>query len=234
MSTQLVVTGTYSTRAKRGRPVGRSSFLLFLAVAAVGGWFLLQHFEIRGLSQLKLIRRDSTADAEGDIPIARRDQETIRIASFNLQSFGPTKAENPAVMEVLARIIREFDIVALQEVCSGRPDVLRNLLDRVNEAGDHYSLLAGPQVGRTADKQQFVFVFNQATIETDRSAAYTVDDPDDLLHRPPLVGFFGAGTGPRSSVHFHAGQYPHRFRRSAGGNQGAGRCLLQNSRRRPG
>ncbi len=181
--------------------MGRSSFLLILAVAAVGGWFLLQQYEIRGLDQLKMIRRHGSDDAASGVPVILRDQGTIRIASFNLQAFGPTKAETPAVMEVLARIIREFDIVALQDVCAGRPDVLRMLLDRVNETGRHYSLLAGPPVGRTEVKQQYVMVFDQATIETDRDAAYTVDDPDDLLHRPPLVCCFRV-RGPASDQAF--------------------------------
>ncbi len=87
-------------------------------------------------------------------------------------------------------MIRRFDVVALQEVRSERPDVLQRLLEQINTAGGHYALLAGPRVGRTASKEQFVFVFDQATLEVDRGASYTVEDPDDLLHRPPFVGWF--------------------------------------------
>ncbi len=178
------------------RSVGRSSFLLLLVAVAGGGWYVLKHFEIRGLDQLKMIRRDSPAADVESTPPDQRDKRTIRIAAFNLRNFGPTKADNPAVMEVLGRVIREFDIVALQEVCSARPDVLRKLLDRVNETGRHYSLLVGPPMGRTQYTEYYVYIFDQATIETDRSACYSVDDPDDLLHRPPLVGVFRARGPP--------------------------------------
>jgi endonuclease/exonuclease/phosphatase family metal-dependent hydrolase len=176
-------------------------FLLALAALAVAGWFLLDYYEIRGLSDLKLVRRDSL-DGMG-MPPAARTKGTIRIASFNLEAFGPTKIEKPAVMEILACTIRRFDLVALQEVRSERPDVLQRLLEHVNATGGHYALLAGPRVGRTVSKEQFVYVFDQATIEVDRSAAYTVDDPDDLLHRPPFVGWFRVrGPAPEEAFTF--------------------------------
>ncbi len=170
--------------------MGRSSLLLFVVAAGVGVWILLQRYEIRGLKQLGLVRRDAGGVVDGGVPASTNDEGTIRIASFNIEAFGPAKVENDAVMEVLGRIIREFDIVAIQDVRSDRPDVLRELLDRVNETGRHYSLLVGPQVGRTSNKVQYVFVFDQVTVEADRVASYTVDDPDDLLHRPPFVGWF--------------------------------------------
>ncbi len=165
-----------------------SRLLLTIAGFAVAGWFLLDRYEIRGFRDLKLARRDSVESA--GMPPAARTKGTIRIASFNLEAFGPTKAEKPAVLEIIACTIRRFDVVALQEVRTDRPDVLQRLLEQVNATGQHYALLAGPRVGRTSSKEQFVFVFDQATIEVDRSAAYTVDDPDDLLHRPPFVGWF--------------------------------------------
>ena len=33
-------------------------------------------------------------------------------------------------------------------------------------------------------------IFDRASVEIDRTQLYTVDDPDDLLHREPLVGWF--------------------------------------------
>jgi deoxyribonuclease-1-like protein len=165
-----------------------SRLLVTLALVTGAGWFLMHRYEIRGLQELKLVRRDGSE--ESGLPPAARTKGTIRIASFNVQAFGPTKAENEAVMEVIASTIRRFDVVALQEVRTERPDVLQRLLEKVNATGRFYALLAGPRVGRTVSKEQFVYLFDQATIEVDRGAAYTVDDPDDLLHREPFVGWF--------------------------------------------
>jgi endonuclease/exonuclease/phosphatase family metal-dependent hydrolase len=71
-----------------------------------------------------------------------------------------------------------------------RQDVLPQFVDEVNAAGRHYDYVIGPRLGRTSSKEQYAFVFDTASIEIDRSALYTVSDPDDLLHREPLVGWF--------------------------------------------
>ena len=42
--------------------------------------------------------------------------DEITIASFNIQIFGQTKASKPEVMEILADIIRQYDLVAIQEI----------------------------------------------------------------------------------------------------------------------
>ena len=74
--------------------MGRSSLLLFVVAAGVGVWILLQRYEIRGLKQLGLVRRDAGGVVDGGVPASTNDEGTIRIASFNIQSFGPAKAEN--------------------------------------------------------------------------------------------------------------------------------------------
>jgi deoxyribonuclease-1-like protein len=169
--------------------VKRPTLLLAFTIIGLASWYMLNHYEIRGFRDLKLARRDGTGGSL-ELPPAARTKGTIRIASFNMQAYGPTKAGKPDVMEILARMIRHFDVVALQEVRSERPDVLQRLLEQINMASGHYALLAGPRVGRTESKEQFVFVFDQTTLEVDRGASYTVEDPDDLLHRPPFVGWF--------------------------------------------
>lgn len=42
--------------------------------------------------------------------------DSVKIASFNIQIFGQTKAGKPEVMDILAQIIRRYDIVAIQEI----------------------------------------------------------------------------------------------------------------------
>jgi endonuclease/exonuclease/phosphatase family metal-dependent hydrolase len=161
-----------------------------LIALSVGGWYAWQHYEIQGLRNLRWARRDGTSEDAQKLGSAAGEQATVRVAAFNLQKFDDARADNAAVMEVICRTIRQFDIVALQGVRAPRPDTLRKLLDRVNENGRRYSVLVGPSVGRDEQKEQFLFVFDQATVETDRAAAYTVEDPDDLVRRPPLVGCF--------------------------------------------
>ena len=56
---------------------------------------------------------DLPSDQNGDSTPPRN---TVKIASFNIQIFGQTKASKPEVMDILAKIIRRYDIVAIQEI----------------------------------------------------------------------------------------------------------------------
>lgn len=115
---------------------------------------------------------------------------TIRIASFNIEAFGNTKAGKDYVMVRLADIIRRFDIVAIQEVRSQNEYLIPNFVELVNQPGRRYDHVIGPRVGRTISKEQFVYIFDTERIEVDRRSVYTISDPDDLLHREPLVATF--------------------------------------------
>jgi endonuclease/exonuclease/phosphatase family metal-dependent hydrolase len=114
----------------------------------------------------------------------------IRIASFNLHLFGQHKAENPFVIETVAKILRQYDVIALQEICTKQQDLLPLLIERINQSDRQFDYVIGPRVGRTDNKEQFAFVFDTSTLETDRTQLYSVDDPEDLLAREPLVGWF--------------------------------------------
>lgn len=114
----------------------------------------------------------------------------IRIASFNLQSLGPTKLAKPQVIELLVRILRQYDIVALQEIRSTRDDLLPMLVERLNQSGRTYDYIVGPRVGRTDMYDQYAYLFDVNSVETDRYQLYTVDDPQDLITYEPLVAWF--------------------------------------------
>ena len=59
---------------------------------------------------------------------------TLRIASFNIQVFGNTKAEKPAVIRTLAAIVQQFDIVAIQEIRSKNEDLIPNFVKLINQS----------------------------------------------------------------------------------------------------
>jgi endonuclease/exonuclease/phosphatase family metal-dependent hydrolase len=172
----------------------RKSVVFFLVVAALaaGGWFFFQNFRIEGVQGLRLIRRESAAtlDPLGSAPPVQRSGDAIRIATFNIQVFGTSKASKPHVMDVLARIVRRFDVVAIQEIRSKDEGLLPQFVELVNADGRQYDYVIGPRLGRSSSKEQYAFVFDRASVEIDRHQLYTVADPDDRLHREPLVGWF--------------------------------------------
>lgn len=115
---------------------------------------------------------------------------TIRVASFNIQVFGQAKLNEREAMQTLAQIVRRFDVVAIQEVRSKEQNVLPTFLEFVNADGSRYDFVIGPRQGRTVSKEQYAYVYNAATLELVPDSVYVVPDPDDLLHRPPLVAGF--------------------------------------------
>ncbi len=170
----------------------RKLLLLVIASAlAFGGYYFSQHYKIEGLDGLTLIPRDGAAEGNYglNLPGVERDGNTVRIASFNIQVFGGKKMSDPRVTKLLTEIVRHFDVVAIQEIRS-KQDILPRFIDEINATGRHYDYVIGPRLGRSSSKEQYAFVFDTASIEIDRTALYTVSDPDDLLHREPLVGWF--------------------------------------------
>jgi deoxyribonuclease-1-like protein len=168
--------------------------LIAITGLIIGGWYVLKHYQLEGMDHLRLVPRGASelaedAEAGRHIPV-RRSGNTIRIASFNMHVFGPHKADKAHVMEAMARIVRNFDIVAVQDVRSRQQDVLPRFVEVLNATGRQYDYAVGPRVGRGENLAQFAFLFDQSSVELDRHQLYSIDDPDDLLLREPLVGWF--------------------------------------------
>lgn len=176
---------------KEGR-VQKTVAVLLLAGLAFAGWQFFLKYRIDGLEGLKFQPRDGSAGvASGDVgPPPVTPGSTVRIASFNIQVFGESKLQKPQAMSVLVETVRRFDVVAIQEVRAKSDDILPRFVAQINATGRRYDYVIGPRLGRTSSKEQYAIVFDTATIEVDRSSMYTVDDPDDLLHREPFVAPF--------------------------------------------
>jgi deoxyribonuclease-1-like protein len=184
----------------------RKTFTLAVTVLAAAAFYfifdgkqLLEKF-LGGLRGEESTAQNRPLDSA---PPVKRDGETIRVASFNIQVFGQSKADKPVVMDYLARIARYFDVIAVQEIRSKVQDVVPRFVDKINETGAHYDWVIGPPIGRTVSTEQYAYIFDRASIEVDRSQLYTVDDPDDLLHREPYVGWFRVrGPSPEQAFTF--------------------------------
>lgn len=123
-------------------------------------------------------------------PAAAPLMQTIKIATFNIQVFGISKLQKTPVMQILADVVRRFDVVAIQEVRSTDDTVVPQFASLVNATGARYEFVIGPRLGRTNSKEQYAILFDASRIEIDPVSVYTVPDPQDLLHREPLVARF--------------------------------------------
>ncbi len=127
---------------------------------------------------------------------------TIRIASFNIQVFGNTKASKPHVMQELADIVNQFDVVAIQEIRSKNEYLIPNFVQLVNRSGRRFDHVIGPRLGITKITEQYAYLFDTQKIEIDLQSVYTVSDPDGLLHREPLVATFRTRVDPDQAFTF--------------------------------
>ena len=121
-------------------------------------------------------------------------EDTIAVASFNIQVFGVTKASKPEVMAVLAQIISNFDIIAIQEIRDASGTAILDLCDVVNSLGSNYEVVVGPRLGRTTSKEQYAYMYRTSKISF--LDAYTYDDSlADIFHREPYIASFSSKDG---------------------------------------
>lgn len=125
---------------------------------------------------------------------SQRPADKLLIASFNIQVFGKSKMSKDDVMSVIVQTIRQFDIVAIQEIRAKDDNIIPNLIAMLNSDGSRYAHLIGPRIGRSISTEQYAFVYDTNRVEVDPSSVGTVADPNDLLHREPFVARFRART----------------------------------------
>jgi endonuclease/exonuclease/phosphatase family metal-dependent hydrolase len=132
-------------------------------------------------------------------PAGGKSTDAIKIATFNIQVFGESKIAKPQVVDVLARVVRNFDIVAVQEVRAKSDSVIPQFLSAINADGSRYQFVIGPRLGRTVSKEQYTFIYDSTRIEIDPSSVGTSPNPGDRLHRPPLHARFRVRANPPES-----------------------------------
>ena len=126
--------------------------------------------------------------------IPSSDNDTIKVAAFNLQIFGTTKASKPEVMEVLSKIIRNYDVIAVQEIRDESQTALLALRDTVNSNGVNYDYVVSDRLGRTTSKEQYAYLFNTQTMQV-MGSPYVYPDSSDIFQREPYVAEFKAKNG---------------------------------------
>ena len=120
--------------------------------------------------------------------------ETIRIASFNIRTFGRTKIKKADVMAKLALIVKRFDIVAIQEIKDVSGSTAPKFLEVINADGSKYDFIISERTGRQANdktsQEQYAYFFNTKTIVTNGYDTLFDDSQNDLFQREPYIAAF--------------------------------------------
>jgi endonuclease/exonuclease/phosphatase family metal-dependent hydrolase len=135
-------------------------------------------------------------------PEATREPVTLRLATFNIQVFGPAKASRPEVLAVLATIIRQYDLVAVQEIRDVSGQAPRRLLDAINANGaaPRYALALSERTGRQPDdrrsQEQYAYYYRADRLRVRDEGTLYDDEPHDHFQREPYLNRFEiVGTG---------------------------------------
>ncbi|XP_042554118.1 deoxyribonuclease-1 [Dipodomys spectabilis] len=127
---------------------------------------------------------------------------SLRIAAFNIQTFGETKMSNATLSRYIVEILSRYDIALVQEVRDTHLVAMGKLLDELNrDAPDTYRYVVSEPLGRSSYKEQYLFLYrpDQVTVLD----SYHYDDGcepcgnDTFSREPVIVKFYSPFTSVR-------------------------------------
>ncbi|MBN3037678.1 MAG: endonuclease/exonuclease/phosphatase family protein [Candidatus Diapherotrites archaeon] len=115
--------------------------------------------------------------------VPEQPEPALRIASFNIQVFGDKKSNDTEVMNAIASILREYDVVAVQEIRDSEGVAMQRLMQRLPD----YDFVIGPRLGTTSSKEQYAFAYRKTM---SFHGNYTYNGTG--FERPPLIAAFSS------------------------------------------
>ena len=138
-----------------------------------------------------------------DLVVANRIRHgtyaNLHLGSWALDGFGPTKLANRDVRSYFARVARQFDVLAVQQVAAMERDVVPRLVDELNAGDNRYDFVLSRPTGPAEQSEMLAFIFDTTTVEVDRRNSYTLDDPENRFVYDPFAVWFRA-TAPPAEV----------------------------------
>jgi len=145
------------------------------------------------------------------IPLSNNAQNSIKLASFNIQIFGVTKSAKPEIMDTIVSVISNYDIIAIQEVKDKTGVTVPRLLTALNASGNgKYKFFLSERTGKQSDdvfsQEQYLILYDSTKIVAYDSV--TIDysfinthsslkmissvynDKQDHFQREPSIAFF--------------------------------------------
>ncbi|XP_006897494.1 PREDICTED: deoxyribonuclease-1 [Elephantulus edwardii] len=121
---------------------------------------------------------------------------SLRIVSFNIQTFGEAKMSNTTLSHYIVQILSRYDIALVQEVRDSHLTAVGKLLDNLNKhSPDTFHFVVSEPLGRSTYKERYLFLFRPDLVSVLDS--YHYDDGcepcgNDTFAREPVVVKFGS------------------------------------------
>ena len=108
------------------------------------------------------------------------ESESVKIANWNLQIFGETKASSQELMQTYSSTIYDYDIIFIQEIRDNSGTAFPKLCSMLQ----NYTCLSSSRAGRTLSKEQYGVIYKNG-INLTNFYDYN-PDPQDRWERPPI------------------------------------------------
>lgn len=125
------------------------------------------------------------------------DSNSVTIANWNLQIFGPTKAANLNLMNSYGEIISKYDIVFVQEIRDSDGGAFQSLCLMLED----YDCLNSSRAGRSLTKEQYGIIYRKG-IEIIEVEDFNPDELD-RWERPPIKVVFDLNGTTLSVYNIH-------------------------------
>uniref|UniRef100_A0A7N5KCR8 Deoxyribonuclease n=1 Tax=Ailuropoda melanoleuca TaxID=9646 RepID=A0A7N5KCR8_AILME len=119
---------------------------------------------------------------------------SLKIAAFNIRTFGETKMSNTTLSHYIVQILSRYDIAVVQEVRDSHLTAVGRLLDILNQDDpDTYHYVVSEPLGRNSYKERYLFLFRPDQVSVRDS--YQYDDGcepcgNDTFNREPAIVWF--------------------------------------------
>jgi hypothetical protein len=114
----------------------------------------------------------------------------IRVGSFNIQIFGEQKAANNQIMDVLTKIVEEYDVMLVQEIRDSGGTVASTYLEKINQAAGcpKFAFVQSPSLGKSSSKEAYAYFYNKTKVTEIND--YVYNNTDDKFEREPYIATF--------------------------------------------
>jgi len=125
------------------------------------------------------------------------DSDTIKIANWNLQIFGQSKAGNVELMNLYADKINDYDIIFIQEIRDSSETAFAKLCSMLQ----NYSCKSSSRAGRSSSKEQYGIIYKNG-INLTQFKDYNPDS-NDWWERPPIKVSFNTNGYELTAYNIH-------------------------------
>ncbi|XP_076844138.1 deoxyribonuclease gamma-like isoform X2 [Brachyhypopomus gauderio] len=124
---------------------------------------------------------------------------SLKICSFNIQSFGENKISKPLVLDIILESITRCDLMLVMEIKDAKETAFPQLMTHLNRykgRRTEYGYVISKRLGRKSYKEQYAFIYRQKLLSVKSIYQY----PDiqagdvDAFAREPFVVWFRSPT----------------------------------------